>query len=199
MAFSDKISDKSYKYYRLKKRFLPLLITLTVSSLFAVAAVKLDLIGEVRGIIAVVILFAVLFIVTGAKRAFDTDYDGVVTDKRIFRTAMDAEKYIIIVKDDRGRLHKYSVMGDNGKLHGISMSIGDVKDDSSNHPHETFFRKADAIEYFRRGDRVRHHAGMKLFEKEDKSKDKSVLCCGCLALTEKNALLCRNCGLPLLK
>ena len=102
------------------------------------------------------------------------------------KRGVDADRYILIVTDDKGNTHEYAV-------------VESVESADRSNAGEVYSRKADAVEYYRRGDRVRHHAGMKLYEKEDKSKDRRILCCACLVLTDSSCENCRSCGLPLLK
>jgi len=57
----------------------------------------------------------------------------------------------------------------------------------------------NTVTYFRRGDRVRHHAFLPLVEKEDKSKDRWVLCLKCQKMAHKYNDVCHHCGMPVLK
>ena len=193
MAYSQKINDPKYRKYRFIRRFLGFGISIFVPVALAVClGVRGDL-SEPRSISVVIALGLLLFFVFGGKRAFDRDYDGTVTDKRLRRVTtvegkrgVDADRYILIVTDDSGKEHETAI-------------VESVDQADRSNAGEVYSRKADAIEYFRRGDRVRHHAGLKMYEKEDKSKDRKVLCCACLVLTDKDGECCRSCGLPLLK
>ena len=193
MAYSNKINDPKYKKYRFIRRFLPVGISVFAPLALAVYLAALGKICEPRAIGAVIAFGVLLFFILGGKRAFDRDFDGTVTDKRLRRVTtlegkrgVDADRYILIVTDDRGREHESAI-------------VESVDQADRANAGEVYSRKADAIEYFRRGDRVRHHAGLRLYEKEDKSKDRRILCCRCLVLTDKTEDCCRGCGLPLLK
>ena len=191
MAYSNMINHKKIKRYRFVRRFLPIIITVTVTAALAVyVALKWGL-SEPRAISLIIAAALTLFFVTGGKRAFDRDFDGTVTDKRLRRVTtvqgkrgVDADRYMLIVTDDKGNIHEYAV-------------VESVEQADRSNAGEVYSRKADAVEYYRRGDRVRHHAGMKLYEKEDKSKDRRILCCACLTLTDTSRKSCRSCGLPL--
>ncbi len=193
MAYSDKIDHPRIKRYRFIRRFLPIIITALSTVLIAVyIGIKWGL-TEPRSVSIVIAAAVILFFITGSKRAFDRDFDGTVTDKKLRRVTtmegkrgVDADRYMLIVTDDNGNVHEYAV-------------VESVDSADRANAGEVYSRKADAVEYYRRGDRVRHHAGMKLYEKEDKSKDRRVLCCGCLVLTNKDCEYCRSCGLPLFK
>ena len=191
--YSERINSKKYKGYRFIRRFLPIIVTVAVTAITAVCLAVRGSLSEPRAVGFVLALALVLFFILGGKRAFDRTYDGVVTDKRIRRVTtmegkrgVDADRYILIVTDERGVEHESAI-------------VESVDQADRSNAGEVYSRKADAIEYFRRGDRVRHHAGLKMYEKEDKSKDRKVLCCACLVLTDKEGENCRSCGLPLLK
>ena len=193
MAYSNNIHHPKYRRLRFVKRFLGFGISLLAPVALAVCLAVRGTLSEPRSISVVIALAVLLFLVLGGKRAFDRDYDGTVTDKRLRRVTtvegkrgVDADRYILIVTDDSGKVHETAI-------------VESVDQADRANSGEVYSRKADAIEYFRRGDRVRHHAGLKMYEKEDKSKDRKILCCGCLVLTDKNEECCRACGLPLLK
>ena len=193
MAYSERINDKRYKRYRFIRRFLPIIITVSATAALAVyVGLKWGL-NEPRAISVVIAAALILFFATGGKRAFDRSYDGTVTDKRLRRVTtvqgkrgVDADRYILIVTDTNGNTHEYAV-------------VESVDQADQANAGEVYSRKADAVEYYRRGDKVRHHAGLKLYEKEDKSKDRRILCCACLTLTDSSCDSCRACGMPLLK
>lgn len=193
MAYSEKINHPKIRRYRFIQRFLPLIITVTVTVALAVyVAIKWGL-DQPRAIGVVIAAALILFFVTGSKKAFDRDFDGTVTDKRLRRVTtldgkrgVEADRYILTVTDDKGNVHEYAV-------------VESVDQADRSNAGEVYSRKADAVEYYRRGDRVRHHAGMKLYEKDDKSKDRQILCCACLVLTDASCENCRSCSLPLFK
>lgn len=193
MAFSDKINHPRIRRYRFIRRFLPISVTLALTLALAVyIGSKWGFTGP-RAIGVVTAAAVLLFFITGSKRAFDRDFDGTVTDKRLRRVTtmegkrgVDADRYILIVTDDNGATHEYAVV--ESVDHADRVNAGEV-----------YSRKADSVEYYRRGDRVRHHAGMKLYEKEDKSKDRQIICCACLTLTDSSEEVCRCCKLPLFK
>ena len=195
MAYSEKINTPEYKAYRTRKRILPPVITLSGTAAFTVAVAATGKLNSPRAAILIAAVFALLFALTKAKRVFDRGYDGTVTDKRLrrvtiirpgMRSAQPADRYMLFVTDDKGRVHRTDV-------------VETVEDTERANAGDLFQRKGAAVEYFRRGDRVRHHAGLKMYEKEDKSSDRGILCCGCLVITDKSAEKCRGCGLPLLK
>ena len=193
MAFSNNINTAQYKRYRFVRRFLPIIITVVATAVLAICISLKWKLTEPRTVCVLIAAALGIFFVSGGKRCFDRDYDGVVTDKKLRRVTtlegkrgVDADRYILIVTDTNGNIHEDAI------VESVDMA------DRAN-AGDVYSRKADAIEYYRRGDKVRHHAGTKLYEKEDKSKDRRVLCNGCLTLTDVSCDKCRACGLPLLK
>lgn len=193
MAYSDKINHPKYRRYRFLRRFLPIILTpVAVAAITVCISLKWSL-AEPRAISILILAAIAVFFISGGKRCFDRDYDGTVTDKKLRRVTtmegkrgVDADRYILIVTDDSGNIHEDAIVESVDQADRAN--AGDV-----------YSRKADAIEYYRRGDKVRHHAGTRLYEKEDKSKDRRILCNGCLTLTDSSCETCRACGLPLLK
>ena len=53
--------------------------------------------------------------------------------------------------------------------------------------------------YFKEGDRVRHHAGLNTYEKEDKTNDTFIFCNACLTRNDIQEQVCHKCKCPLLK
>ena len=54
-------------------------------------------------------------------------------------------------------------------------------------------------QYFQIGDKVRHHGGVRTFEKYDKSRDTIIFCNACSSLNDINDEKCFRCNRPLLK
>ncbi len=53
--------------------------------------------------------------------------------------------------------------------------------------------------YYRIGDRVRHHAGLNSYEKYDKTRDSIIFCAACATLCDIGDDVCYRCKCPLLK
>jgi hypothetical protein len=77
---------------------------------------------------------------------------------------------------------------------------------------ECFFKKDDGkiytrsaenddtvFNYFKIGDKVRHHGGLNSIEKFDKTGDKIIFCSSCAYLNDVRDDLCVKCKCPLLK
>lgn len=181
MAYSSKIKNRTF--FLRKIRFIAVRFILFSATLTAVVLTlrASNYTNMLSGSIIIAAAAIFLFYVFKLYLLFDRTWDGVILEKRMqyntfakkSQNSMDGSDPIIgyiYVKRSDGKIKKQTVSEDD----------------------------LSAIEYFRTGDRVRHHAMMKLFEKEDKSRDLGVLCCGCLGITSKIKYSCEVCGLPLL-
>lgn len=54
-------------------------------------------------------------------------------------------------------------------------------------------------DYYRIGDRVRHHGGLNSFEKYDKSRDTIIFCLACGSMNDMQSDVCTRCKCPLPK
>lgn len=107
---------------------------------------------------------------------------GTVEDKRIKKKTRrqdygnndfhyeDYPEYSIIIRSDRGKRH----------------AIRSTDDDT-------------LYNYYKIGNRVRHHAGLNSFEKYDKTGDKIIFCNACGTLCDISQDICFRCKCPLLK
>ena len=125
-------------------------------------------------------LVIALFQIFGRKRS--TTWDGTVEDKKI-KKKTERHTY----GDDDVRYEDYLeytiiIRSDSGKKHILR------------------YRNADTMyNYYLIGDRVRHHAGLKSFEKYDKTGDKFIPCNACGTLCDIGEDYCHRCKCPLLK
>jgi hypothetical protein len=104
-------------------------------------------------------------------------WDGVVVDKKIGR-----EKSRRSDEDDWRTSYTVVIRSDGGETH----TIGGEDDDT-------------LYNYYRIGDRVRHHKGLNSFEKYDKSQDTVIFCNACASLNDIRDDRCFRCKCPLLK
>ncbi|MEA4816423.1 MAG: zinc ribbon domain-containing protein [Lachnospiraceae bacterium] len=75
-----------------------------------------------------------------------------------------------------------------------------IREDSNGKIHRLSFNDDDTVyNYYQIGDHVRHHAGLKSYEKYDKSKDSIIFCNACGTLCSINDDICFRCKCPLLK
>lgn len=108
-------------------------------------------------------------------------WDGLVVDKKIEKKRRKRHSgndiywqnyivYTIFIRSDSGKMHTSSTEDD-----------------------DTVFN------YYQNGDKVRHHGGLKSYEKYDKSKDDIIFCNACATLNDIRDDTCFRCRCPLLK
>lgn len=189
-GFSSRINDPAFaKYVKNTNRwaaiFTMILAIAAVAGFYIAGEAGVDnmenpeslYIGfAIGGMFIVIALFQIL----GRKRS--TTWDGKVEDKNV-KKKTERRTY----GNDEVRYEdylEYSVVirGDSGKTHVIRAKNDDT-----------------LYNYYRIGDRVRHHAGLKSFEKYDKTGDRFIPCNACATLCDINDDYCFRCKCPLLK
>ncbi len=72
--------------------------------------------------------------------------------------------------------------------------------DEKGRTHTMLFEDDDTVyNYYKVGDKVRHHKGLNSYEKYDKSNDEIIFCNACGSLNDINDNYCFRCNCPLLK
>ena len=107
-----------------------------------------------------------------------TTWDGKIVDKKIEnkrRRSKDDESWIDYTR------YTVCIRSDKGKIHTTSAEDDDTK-----------------YNYYKIGDRVRHHKGLNTYEKEDKSGDTIIFCNACASLNDIHEQYCFRCKCPLL-
>ncbi len=108
-------------------------------------------------------------------------WDGVVTDKR------------------KKRVRK-SANADSGNLPRSTIRYSVVIEEQSGREHEiTSDDDPTLFDYYRVGDRVRHHGKLGTYEKYNKSGDEIIFCNACASLNQIDEERCIRCNAPLLK
>ena len=191
-GFSEKINDPVFaKYLKNTNRW---------AAIFAVGLAVVAVIGfTIAGALGVdnmenpqaffqglgvggMFLLIALFTIIGRKRS--RTWDGIVVDKKITKKRKkrsrdggsddyyyaDYLEYLVLIRGDDGKTHR----------------IIDEDDDTR-------------YNYYRIGDRVRHHGGLNTYEKHDKSGDSIIFCNACATLCNINDDYCFRCKCPLLK
>ena len=125
-------------------------------------------------------LLIALYTIVGRKRS--KTWDGTVINKTVQKKKRQEHysdndyrwveylEYAVVIKSDNGKEHKITVNNDD-----------------------------TVYNYYRIGDRIRHHGGLKSYEKYDKSGDSIIFCNACATLCDINDDTCFRCGCPLLK
>ncbi|MDD3357332.1 MAG: hypothetical protein PHP72_10495 [Dysgonamonadaceae bacterium] len=122
-------------------------------------------------------LLIAFFQIAGRKKS--TTWDGTVVEKNI-RKKRRHDKYQDMWENYL--LYQVTIKADNGKKHNITAEDDDTK-----------------YNYFKIGDRVRHHKGLNTYEKQDKSSDTIIFCNACATLNDIEEDYCFRCKCPLLK
>jgi hypothetical protein len=124
------------------------------------------------------LMFLTIGFFSGKSNANSRTWDGIVIDKKIKKTTKDigyegvkAERFIFTV----------FIKSESGKTHEIR-----------NEDDETVFN------YYKIGDKLRHHGRLNTYEKFDKTGDNIIFCNACAFLHDIKEEICRNCGCPLL-
>jgi len=120
-----------------------------------------------------------LFQTIGRSRSIA--WDGVVIEKKTEKKRRQEKSG----NDERWvRYTRYTVVikTEAGKIYEITADDDDTR-----------------YNYYRIGDRVRHHKGLNSLEKYDKSGDSIIFCNACASLNDIDDDLCHRCSCPLLK
>lgn len=109
----------------------------------------------------------------------DRTWDGVVVDKyAVKKTEYDR------TNDHHRHFTEYGI-----KVRNTSGKV--VTNKTQNQP--AFYQ------YYEIGDQVRHHKGLYMYEKYDKSRDSVILCNACMAFNASHLEQCPRCKCPVLK
>lgn len=126
-------------------------------------------------------MFLIIALIQVFSKKGTKTWDGVVFEKKAIKKRKkrtsgddtyyeDVMIYSVIIKKDSGGEHEISTEND-----------------------DTLYR------YYKEGDRVRRHGGLKSFEKYDKSNDDIIFCAACATLCDINEEMCPRCHCPILK
>ncbi len=188
-GFSTRINDPAFKKYLKNSNqwsvlFSLLLAVIAVVGFFIYGSTSSEmenpqavLIGAgIGGMFLMIALFQVIGRKTGKT------WDGYVENKTV-KEKVHKEKY----NDGEVRYEKYLeysvfIRSDQGKSHVISSKNDDT-----------------LYNYYKTGDRIRHHAGLNSYEKYDKSGDDFIPCNACGTLCDIKEEICNRCKCPLLK
>jgi len=188
IGYSPKIDDPAMAQYIKDANYWSALFALIIASF---AVVGFYIAGEKGsemenpeslyiglGIGSMFLSIALLQII-GRKKS--KTWDGIVVDKKT------VSKHRRLSKNDTRYIEDYIefmvfIRDDNGKMHMLT-----AEDD------DTIYN------YYKIGDKVRHHKGLNSFEKFDKSNDTIIFCNACASLNEIARDYCFRCNCPLLK
>ncbi|WP_346862515.1 hypothetical protein [uncultured Draconibacterium sp.] len=186
MSYSNKIHDQAFDKYlkntrNWKFQFSLIIAVIAIGGFFLYGALsnEMDNPEALQIGLGVGLMFIVIGFFSGRSNVNNRSWDGVVIDKKITKTRKDigsgrrdAERYIFTV----------FIKSQNGKVY-------EIRDEDD----ETVYN------YYKVGDKLRHHGSLNSYEKFDKSGDTIVFCNACAFLHDIEEDVCRNCGCPLLK
>lgn len=188
VGFSDRINDPAFASY-IKQGTAWIFIFTSIISVIAIVgfyiygetSVEMDNPQALFIGLGIAGMFLTIAIISNISRLAGKTYDMVVIDKKIekkTRRQKSGEDYYT------ERYTEYTVIykTDKGKI--ISKSVDD--DDT-------------VYNYFKIGDRVRHHKGLNTLEKYDKTGDEIIFCNACSTMNDIDDDKCCRCSCPLLK
>jgi hypothetical protein len=186
MAYSNKIDDQSFDKYlqntkNWKFQFSLIIAAMAIAGFFLYGELsdEMDNPEALQIGMGIGLMFILIGFFSGKSNSNNRTWDGVVIDKKITKTMKDsdsgygkAERYIftVFIKSEDEKVYE----------------IGSEND-------ETVYN------YYKIGDKVRHHGRLNSYEKFDKSGDTIIFCNACAFLHDIDEDVCRNCGCPLLK
>lgn len=186
MAYSNKIDDQAFDRYQQNTKNWKFLFALALA---VIAVAGFYIYGETSSDmdnpealqigLGIALMFVLIGFFSGRSKSYSETWDGVVVDKKIKHTTKDigydhvkAERIVftIIIRSEDGKTYE-------------------IRDEDDN----------TVYNYYKIGDKVRHHGGLHSYEKFDKSGDDIIFCNACAFLHSIEEDVCRNCGCPLLK
>ncbi len=186
VGFSPRIGDPAFARYQKGSKRWALVFALI---LFVAACIGFPIYGNASGDIdfpqslyygmGIGGMFVVIALIQTLRQSRDTTWDGTVVDKSAVRKTR---------QDNDGEGHHHymeytvSIRKDNGKVKKHRMS---------NQP--------GMYDYYRVGERVRHHKGFAVYEKFDKTQDAEIMCVACGKMNSVLADTCERCKCPVLK
>jgi len=188
-GFSPRINDPAFaKYVKNTNRWSALFALILAAAAvigFYIYGESSDEMGNPGALfigLAIGGMFLLIALAQILRRKGSKTWDGTVVDKKV-RTKTDKQTY----GEDDVQYHKYLLYSvvirtDQGKRHVLKWKDNDT-----------------LYNYYKVGDRVRHHAGLNSCEKYDKTGDAFIPCSACGTLCDIRADFCPRCKCPLLK
>jgi hypothetical protein len=185
MAYSSKINDQAFdKYLQNTKNWkfqFSLILAVIAFAGFYIYGEFSDEMDNPEALqigLGIGLMFLIIGFFSGKSNANSRNWDGIVIDKKTIRTTKDIG--YAGVKAER-RVFYVIIKSESGKTYEIR-----------NEDDETVFN------YYKIGDKVRHHGRLNTYEKFDKTGDNIIFCNACAFLHNIKDEICRNCGCPLL-
>lgn len=188
IGFSERINDPAFaKYIQQSKAwsftFALILAVVAIIGFYIYGATSPEMDNPEALYIGMGIggMFLLIAVFQAIGRSRSKTWDGVVIDKKIEKKRRQRNSgsdtywerynsYTIVFKTDSGMVIEQNAEDDDTRYN-----------------------------YFKIGDRVRHHKGLNTIEKYDKSGDSIIFCNACSSLNDINDDECLRCSCPLLK
>jgi hypothetical protein len=198
IGYSEKINDPAFEKYiknsnRWSLYFALIIAVIAIAGFFIYGESSSDMDNPEALFIGLGIggMFIAIAVIQIIKRKSSKTWDGEVVDKKTEKKKR--KRYTNSYTDGDGNRHEdyywedyilYTVFicSDSGRMHTIS-----AEDDDT------------VYNYYKIGDRVRHHGGLNSYEKYDKSVDEIIFCNACASLNDISDDYCHRCNVPLLK
>lgn len=185
--YSPKIDDPAFDKYRKNSRSWSLIFSGIIA---VIAVIAFPAYGEISGEMEMPYslfyglgiggMFVAIALFQVISKSRDSTWDGVVVDKQIYdRRRFDNNSDSYTTYTD----YEYAVRRD---------------DNEKVYTHSTE-NDATVYNYYKIGDKVRHHKGLGLYEKYNKSEDTFLFCTACSSINEITDEYCFRCKCPLLK
>lgn len=188
IGYSDRINDPAFARYRRHSIawsfiFASVLAVIVIVSFYIYGETSYEMDNPQALYIGLGIggMFLSIALLQTISRMSDSTYDAVLVDKKIEkkkRRTKSGDDYYI----EKYTLYTLTFKTDKGKIKTISVDDDDTQ-----------------YNYYKIGDKVRHHKGLNSFEKYDKSGDSIIFCNACASLNDINDDKCYRCSCPLLK
>ncbi|MBM7560677.1 hypothetical protein [Fusibacter tunisiensis] len=180
MGYSNRINDPAFKKYLKNSNRYALFFSFGLS---AIALTGFCFAGG-RDFFFIGLIISGMFIgIAGLQilgRKSSKTWDGIIIDKKVIRKRNKSTR-------------------DTGSMHYMAFSIL-IKRIDTGKIITLEHRDDDTVyNYYKIGDKVRHHGGLNSYEKYDKSNDAIIFCAACGSLCDISEEVCFRCGCPLLK
>lgn len=178
---------RRYRFIKILKNFVVFIIVMAV---IIIGLLKSEYVDKVMAAAVSVAAAVIVFYVLKLYIIFDKTWDGEVVAKNKTYTYAKSTK-IMLNKAETGARDKQG-----GSMPYVRSELQVRRNDDGRVFKHVYVEhdESNHVGYYRIGDRVRHYAGLNLYEKEDKSKDRRVMCLRCRSLEPKEYKKCKKCG-----
>jgi len=189
VGYSDRIQDPAFaRYLKNTNRWAAIFASILAVAAFVGFTIYGESGGEMENPEAMYIglgiggMFLLIALMTVISRKRSKTWDGTVVNKTIEHKQRrkdygDHDYYWVKYIE-----YAVEIQPDQGKLYRISAEDDDTQ-----------------YNYYRIGDRVRHHGSLNSLEKYDKTGDRIIFCNACASLNDIRDDVCFRCKCPLLK